>query len=129
MTNAIGSQATNPSRNRIVGRDQRAVVMRCDAAIATAADENVVKKSQFTWNACHARGFPVKTPMRKITNPTIARMTPAVATPLGIGRVMTATTSSRDGMWASCALIAVPPGAERDEPLRASNRRQDAASY
>src|SRR5215217_809143 len=50
--NAIGSQATKPSSMRIVGRDHRAVVMRCDAEKATAADENVVKNNQLTWNAC-----------------------------------------------------------------------------
>src|SRR3954470_17256820 len=65
-TNAIGSHATYPSRKRIVGLDHRAVVMRCDADIATPADENVVKKSQFTWNACQARALPVNAPIRKI---------------------------------------------------------------
>ena len=48
-TNAIGSHATYPSMNRIVGRDHRAVVMRCAAENATPADENVVKNSQLMW--------------------------------------------------------------------------------
>src|SRR5262245_24213249 len=95
---------------RTVGLDQRAVVMRCDAAIATPADENVVKKSQLTWNACHARGLPVNTPIRKIAKPTTASTRLSVASRFGIGREMMLTTSSRDGMCASCRLIPSLPG-------------------
>src|SRR5215204_6067461 len=110
-TNATGSHATKPSMRRMVGRDHRAVVMRCAAVIAIAADENVVKKSQLTWNACQARALPLTAPTMKIAKPTIASSTLAVASRLGIGRVMTATTSSRDGMCASCPLIIALPGA------------------
>src|SRR5678815_4874331 len=87
-TNATGSHATYPSMNRIVGLDHRAVVMRWDAEIATPADENVVKNSQFTWNASHARAFPVNAPIRKIAKPTIANTRLIVASRFGIGREM-----------------------------------------
>src|SRR5678815_134338 len=55
ITNATGSHATKPSMNRMTGRDQRAVVMRCTAANITPADESDVKNSQLTCHACHAR--------------------------------------------------------------------------
>ena len=66
----------------MVGRDHRAVTMRCAAAMAMAAEENVVKKSQLTWNACHARAFPVTTPTMKIAKPTTASSKLAVREPL-----------------------------------------------
>ena len=42
-TNATGRKATYPSRKRMIGRDQRAVVMRCTATNITPADDTDVK--------------------------------------------------------------------------------------
>ncbi len=47
-TSATGRKATYPSMKRMIGRDQRAVVMRCTATNTTPAEESDVKYSQLT---------------------------------------------------------------------------------
>ena len=87
-------------------RDQRAVVMRCTATNITAADEMVVKNSQFTWNACHARSFPVATPNTKIARPSTASASEIGRMTAGSCLAPALTTRSRETVKDDVRLMA-----------------------
>src|SRR5438045_2700335 len=90
----------------MIGRDQRAVVIRCTATNITPADEIDVKKSQPTSNDCQARSGCTKRPMMKTINPIAASTSEIVLSIGGDGRSMPTRTSSRDRACGSWPLMA-----------------------
>ena len=94
-TNATGRKATYPSMNRMISRDQRAVVIRCTATKAQPADDSPVKNSQFACQACQTRSGATNRPMMNVSAP-IAKRTIALAyTDRAIGRLVSAMACSR----------------------------------
>src|ERR1700686_4080378 len=89
----------------MIGRDHRAVVIRCTATNITPADEIDVKYSQLTRRACHPRSGCTNRPITKTTSPKTARARDIVLRLAGVGRSSPATTSSLVGTCTSCAVI------------------------
>src|SRR5712671_6692222 len=84
-TSATGRKATYPSMNRMIGRDQRAVVIRWTATNTTPADESAVKNNQLTWNARHALSGATKSPITKASTPIAPNTRHAVPSAFGSG--------------------------------------------
>src|SRR5688500_4893031 len=97
ITHEIGSHAAYPSRKRTIGRDQRAVTMRCTATIVTAAEETLVKKSQLKCSARQARYGSRNRPSTKTIAPTTARPRSASFSVRDTGAVAVRSSSSREG--------------------------------
>ena len=92
---ATGRNATYPSRNRIIDRDQRAVVIRCTATNITPADDTVVNISQLKCMDCHARPGARKSPATNASKPITDSTTHAVLTHAATGFAVPARISSR----------------------------------
>jgi hypothetical protein len=97
MTNAIEAERDVSLDEPDHGRDQRAVVSRCTAVNATAADEMIVKYSQLKLQ--REPGAPRRSPPRRLKSavPSTASTSETVRKMAGIGRDEAATTSSRVG--------------------------------
>ena len=72
----------------------------------TAAEETVVKNSQFTWNACHARSLPVATPNRKTASPSAHSASESRRTIGGSCLAPALTTRSRDAVKVDVMVMA-----------------------
>src|SRR4026207_2525571 len=100
-TNATGRNATYPSRKRVIGLDQRAVVILCTATNITPADETVGKYIQLKRRERHARSGATNNPATKTTRPIAAHTMHNVFSDFGSGREVPARISSRLGIWHS----------------------------
>src|SRR5687768_2804421 len=80
--------------------------MRVAATNAIAADDIVVKYSQLTSKARHARGSPITAPTINIKPPMAASAAEASLIFFEIGLAVPARISSRVGTWATWRLIA-----------------------
>jgi len=88
-----------------MGRDQRAVVIRCTATNMTPADESDAKNSQLKWYARHARSGATSRPTMKTIKPSTASTVASVPRTFGSGLLYVATSSSREGTCTGCRLI------------------------